>query len=330
MPLNSSPLISVVSPVYKAEAIVDLLVERLTYELSKITENFEIILVDDCGPDNSWAKIQKNSLMDKRVVGIKLSRNFGQHYAITAGLDHAKGEWVVVMDCDLQDRPEEIIKLYNKAQSGYDIVLARRYQRQDSILKKLSSKLFYKILSYLTGAKQDSTIANFGIYNRKVIEAVSNMRESIRVFPIMVRWVGFKSIAIDVVHAERAEGKSSYNFNKLFNLAIDIMLAYSDKPLRLTIKLGLLISFTAFLFTLYIVIRAISGGYTVLGYASIISSIWFLSGLIVFVLGVMGLYIGKIFQGVKNRPVYIIDSSLNLKAKNSIKESISSINFYEL
>ena len=136
------PFITVISPVYKAEFIIEELVRRNKLVLSKISEKFEIILIDDCGPDNSWAKICEESAKDPRVVGIKLSKNFGQHHAITAGLDYAKGEWIVVMDCDLQDQPEEIYKMVEEAQKGYDIVYGRRYQRKDTFFKKLFSKLF--------------------------------------------------------------------------------------------------------------------------------------------------------------------------------------------
>lgn len=305
------PLISIVSPVYKAEKIVDLLVQSICNEVSKITENFEIILVEDGSPDNSWAKIEENCQKDKRVKGIKLSRNFGQHYAITAGLDHTQGEWVVVMDCDLQDRPEEIPNLYNKAQEGYDVVLARRYQRQDSFFKRFFSWAFYKTLSYLTGVKHDAAVANFGIYHQKVIQAVCQMRESIRYFPTMVRWIGFKQTKLDVEHAERQEGKTSYNLKRLLNLALDIILAYSDKPIRLVIKAGFVISFMSFIFAVSIVIRYFLGEIAVSGYASLIVSIWFFSGLIMMTLGVIGLYIGKTFEGVKNRPIYIIGKKVN-------------------
>ncbi|WP_250629995.1 glycosyltransferase family 2 protein [Rhodoflexus caldus] len=305
------PLISIVSPVYKAEKIVDLLVRRVSSEVSKITTSYEIILVEDGSPDASWEAIEQNCLQDKRVKGIKLSRNFGQHYAITAGLDHAQGEWIVVMDCDLQDRPEEIINLYQKALGGYDIVLARRHERQDNFLKRFFSWSFYQVLSYLTGTKHDPAVANFGIYHRKVIQAVCQMRESIRVFPIMVRWTGFKTAKLDVIHSEREIGKTTYNFKRLLNLALDIMLAYSDKPIRLTIKLGLTISIIAFLFALFLLFEYVSGIITVPGYTSIIISIWFLSGLIIMTLGIVGLYVGKIFEGVRNRPIYIINTKLN-------------------
>lgn len=310
---STHPILSIVSPVYKSEALVDLLVQRLTATLKNITEDYEIILVEDCGGDNSWKKIEENAAKDNRIKAIQLSRNFGQHYAITAGLDYAKGEWVVVMDCDLQDRPEEIINLYNKAQEGYDIVLASRQERQDNFFKKSFSLLFYKVLTYLTGTPHDHTVANFGIYNRKVINALTQMRESIRYFPTMIKWVGFRSIVIPVFHAEREQGQSSYNMKKMLNLAIEIMLAYSDKPIRMMTKLGFIISIFSFLVAIIFLTNALNGKIAVMGYASIIISIWLLSGLIIFMLGITGLYVGKTFEGVKKRPIYLVNTKINIQ-----------------
>lgn len=304
--MPETPLISVVSPVYQAEKMVSQLVYRLKTVLPGISENYEIILVEDGGPDNSWEEILKQTRQDNRIKGIKLSRNFGQHYAITAGLDVCRGEWVVIMDCDLQDQPEEIPRLYQKALEGYQVVQAQRQNRQDNFFKKAASVLFYRILSYLTGSVQDSTIANFGIYQANVVKAICSLRESIRYFPSMVQWVGFKTTTLAVTHAGRPQGKTSYSYKRLFNLALDIMLAYSDKPIRLTIKAGLFISFFAMVFALVTVIRYFLGYISVMGYTSLIASIWFLSGLIISILGVVGLYVGKTFEGVKARPLYII------------------------
>ena len=153
--------LAIISPVYRAEKVLDQLVERIKVAVSPITADFEIILVDDYSPDSSWMKIEQLVQIHPEIKGIKLSRNFGQHYAITAGLDAAQGEWVVVMDCDLQDRPEEIPALYRKAQEGYDVVLAKRAARKDGFLKRMSSRVFYRTLAWLTGSKQDETIANF-------------------------------------------------------------------------------------------------------------------------------------------------------------------------
>jgi glycosyltransferase involved in cell wall biosynthesis len=301
------PFMSIVSPVYRADTMLDELVARIVANVAPITDNFEIILVDDRSPDNSWAGIEKQVSLDPRVKGLRLSRNFGQHRAISAGLDYSRGEWVVVMDCDLQDRPEEIPALLARAREGADMVLARRFQRQDTFFKRLFSQLFYGTLGYLTGSRQDSAIANFGIYHRKVIDAICAMRESARYFPTMARWVGFRVATLNVEHAERAEGTSSYNFKRLINLALDIILAYSDKPLRLTVKAGLVISATSFVGAIYMLIRAMEGKIQVLGYASLIVSIWFFSGLIILIVGVIGLYLGKTFEGVKNRPIYVVD-----------------------
>lgn len=306
------PLISIVSPVYKAENIIDELVKRLTIELNKITADYEIILVDDRSPDNSWDKMRQHCITDNRIKGIRLSKNFGQHHAITAGLDKCNGDWVVVMDCDLQDRPEEIIQLYNEAKNGYEIVFARRVLRQDSIIKKFSSKLFFKLFSYLSGIQQDGTISNFGIYSRKAINVITSLREPMRAFSPMARWVGFKKTAIDVTHAERYEGKTSYSWGKLIDLGLDIAIAYSDKPLKLAVKLGLSISLLALLYTIYNLYAYFTGIIKVPGFASIIISIWFLAGLIIFILGIVGLYIGKTFEGIKNRPIYIEDQTINL------------------
>ena len=305
-------LISVVVPVYHGERLTQELVDRLLKALSQLNSSFEIILIDDRSPDKSWEVINKICLADFRIKGIRLSRNFGQHYAISAGLENSKGEWVVVMDCDLQDRPEEIPSLFHKAQEGFQVVLARRFERKDNVLKKWFSRTFYKVLSYLTGSPIDPAVANFGIYHRKVVNSICSMRESIRFFPTMVKWVGFSTTHIDVEHAERAEGKTTYNLKKRLRLALEIILAYSDKPLRLAVKLGFLIAFLSFFAGIFALYKYLTGQIIVLGYASLIVSIWFLSGLMILIIGIAGLYIGKIFEGVKQRPIFIADEKINL------------------
>ncbi|GAC1605427.1 MAG: glycosyltransferase family 2 protein [Hymenobacter sp.] len=300
-------LLSVVSPVYRADVLVAELVQRLVQVLEQVTPDFEIILVDDRSPDESWDRIQAEAARDPRVRGLRLSRNFGQHQAITAGLDRALGEWVVVMDCDLQDRPEEIPALLARARQGYDLVLARRTDRQDTWGKQVLSRWFYCVLSYLTDARQDPAVANFGIYHRKVIAAVLAMRESIQYFPTLVRWVGFRLAYMPVQHAGRGAGRSSYSLSRRLNQGLEVIMANSDKPLRLAVKLGLLLSGGAFLFVPITLERYWVGHIYQPGYASLIISIWFFSGLLLSVLGMVGLYVGKTFEQVKNRPLYIID-----------------------
>lgn len=304
--------ISVVSPVYNAEKLVDTLVQRISDSVSKITSEFEIVLVDDFSPDNSWEKIKENCVKHSFVKGIKLSKNFGQQHALAAGMENAKGEWIVIMDCDLQDRPEEIPNLYNKANEGFDIVLASRVQRRDDIVKKLLSKYFYAVLGYLTGTKQDDTVANFAILSKKVVDAIKSMEDYYRYFPTMVKWVGFRLTTLRIQHADREDGKkSSYSYKKRLDLAVNTILSFSDKPLRLAVKLGLTISFITALYSIYAVILFFEGKVGVTGWTSLFISIWFFSGLIISVLGMVGLYLGKTFETVKHRPVYIIEEKLN-------------------
>ena len=303
--------ISIVIPLYRCEKSIPELVGRLKKTLSKISNNFEIIMINDFSPLSYWNIVETEAKMDKRIKGINFSRNFGQHYAITAGLEFASGDYIVVMDGDLQDQPEEILNLYNKIEEGYDIVFAKRRNRQDHFFKKLGSKFFYKILSYLTNTEQNSEIANFGIYDRKVIDSIIQMNDSVKYFPTMVRWVGFKKSSIYVAHSERPEGNSSYNFKSLLNLAFNVILSFSNKPLRLTVKLGLIISSVSFLSVLFFLYKFFIGDIEVLGYTSLIISIWLLSGVIITFLGMVGLYIGKIFDQVKGRPNYIINNKLN-------------------
>ncbi len=301
--------VSVVTPVYGCAASLEKLYGRLVSTLEKISGDFEIIMVNDASPDGAWETIRALAEKDRRVKGISLSRNFGQHRAITAGLDYAEGEWIVVMDCDLQDRPEEILKLYAKAQEGYDIVFGRRENRQDHYFKKLSSRLFYRIFDYFTETNTDESIANFSIISKKVLCALRKYKEQNRSYALFVNLLGFKRTDIEVEHARREEGKSSYTFSKLLNLAIDGIVSQSNKPLRLSIKLGFFISLSAILYAGWLVLRYLLYGINVEGWTSVMVSMYLISGMLFLNLGFLGLYIGKIFDETKNRPLYIVDET---------------------
>ncbi len=301
--------ISIVTPVYGCDVCLEKLYERLVTTLTQITENFEIIMVNDASPDNAWETIKELAQKDSRVKGINFSRNFGQHRAITAGLDHAQGNWVVVMDCDLQDQPEEIAKLYNKVQEGYDIVFGKRIQRKDTHFKQLGSKLFYKIYDYFTESKIDNTIANFSIVSSKVIEKLKTLREQNRSYPLFVNWIGFKRTNINIEHAKREEGKSSYTLKKLIDFAIDSIVSQSNKPLRLSIKFGFILSVLSLFYAGFLMIRYFVQGTPVEGWTSVMVSIYFIGGLLFANMGMLGLYIGKIFDETKNRPLYIIEET---------------------
>lgn len=304
--------LSIVSPVYRAEKMVHMLVERIVKTVSTITENYEIILVNDASPDASWQMIEQECALNNKVKGINFSRNFGQHYAITAGLHYAKGEWVVVMDCDLQDRPEEIPALYQKALEGYDIVYARRKQRQDKWLKRMTSRIFNAVLNWLSGSNKDKEVANFGVYSYKVIAEYNKIPEYARSFGSLIRYLGFKTTAIDVQHASRAEGKSSYTLQRMLKLTCDVIISNSNKPLRMAVGLGFGMSALSFLLALYNVVARMIGIISFPGYTTTVFSIWFVGGLMLFVMGILGLYIGKIFDQVKGRPNYIVRDKLNI------------------
>lgn len=309
---STAPTISVVTPVYCCASCLRELCRRLGETLSKTVDTYEIILIDDASPDEAWSTLRELCAADPRIKAVALSRNFGQHYAITAGLEQASGDWIVVMDCDLQDRPEEIAALYAKAQEGHDIVFARREERQDGWLKRSTSRAFIALLNWLSGADYDYRTANFGIYRRAVIDAVRSMGDRSRFFPTMVRWTGFRSTSIPVQHDARSEGRSAYSLRKLMRLAFDIVLSSSDKPLRLVALLGILVSIAAVGMTIYSLARYLHGDITVAGYTSVIASMWLLAGIVLFCMGIIGLYVGRVFESVKARPTFIVRERINV------------------
>lgn len=311
--MEKKPHISIVSPEYKGEKMVEQLVSRITTSVSTITDDFEIILVNDASPDNTWEEIEKVCAKDKRVKGLDLSRNFGQHYAITAGLNYANGDWVVVMDCDLQDRPEEIPNLYNKAMEGYDIVQARRVVKHVGWWKRMSSVWFHKVFDWLSGSKSDSGIANFGIYHQKVIAEFVKIPQQARSFGTIIDLLGYKKYYYDLEQDSRLEGKSSYTLFKLFKLAFDVIIAQTNRPLRFAVIIGFVMSFISFLLALYNLIAKFTGIITLQGYTTTIFSIWFVGGLLLFVMGIIGLYIGKIFDQVKGHPLYVVKDKVNFE-----------------
>ena len=304
--------ISVVSPVYRGEKMVGELVRRNVEALRTITEEYEIILVNDASPDESWREIEKECAKNPKVKGLNLSRNFGQHYAITAGLSYATGEWVVVMDCDLQDRPEDIPALYAKAQEGYDIVFARRVVKHVGWWKRFSSTAFHAVFDWLSGSHSDPTIANFGIYRKCVIAEYNKMPEQARLFKFLLEHLGFKRGTIEVEQDARAEGTSSYNLRRLLKLSFDVILSNSNKPLRMAVGLGFGMSFLSFLLAAYNVIAKLLGIIIVEGYTTTVFSIWFVGGLLLFVMGILGLYIGKIFDQVKGRQLFVVKDKINI------------------
>lgn len=306
---SAKPKLSVVVPVYGSDEVLPELYQRTATTLEKITPEFEFIFVNDASPDNAWQVIKELASKDRRIRGINLSRNFGQYPALTAGLSASRGEWVVVMDCDLQDQPEAIEQMYRKAQTGFFVVVGSRQKRHDSFLRRFVSWGFYTTLNYLTGRHHDGTFANFGIYHRKVIDAVLSLHDHMRYFSVMVRWVGFKTATVAVQHAPRKGGKSGYSFRKLFSLATDIILAYSERPLRLIIKVGMVVVLGSGAYLAFVLGRVFFAG-SVSSFEILMGSLWLIFGLLSTMLGVIALYLGKTFEETKKRPVFVVQEEI--------------------
>ena len=292
--------------------MLDELVQRIHASVSQLTDDYDIVLVNDSSPDNSWQKITEICSRDPKVKGINLSRNFGQPYAITAGLTYAQGKYVAVIDCDLQNKPEDLPALYRKALEGYDVVSARRVVRDDTLLKRLSSAVFHKAYDLLSGFDTDKTVAEFGIYSQKIVKVYCSIPEYSRSFVELIHTLGFRKSTVDVYHDHRLEGKSSYNLRRLLKLSYNSIISNSNRPLYIAVTLGMLMSAVSFLMAIYNVFAKFAGLNEVEGYTSTIFSIWFVGGLMLLMMGILGLYIGKIFDQVKGRPVFIVSDTLNV------------------
>ncbi len=305
-------LISVVSPVYRAEQIIDLLVQRISTELEQITPHFEIILVEDGSPDGSWQKIAENCQRDPRVKGIKLSRNFGQHYAITAGLTAARGEITILMDCDLQDDPAHIHRLLAEQQKGYEIVFTKRIKRKHSFFKAITAKIYNALFLLFSDKKYDINVGSLVLFTKKVRQHFVRIKDKDRLYIQILKWLGFAHTYIYVEHRERAEGVSTYSFLKLLKIAVQGWTSHSDKLLRLSIYLGFFLSFLSFLGIFLIVTLYFWQGFQS-GWASLAVLNLFSTGIILICIGIAGLYIGKTFEQSKHKPLFIIDEVLNTK-----------------
>jgi len=303
--------ISVVIPVYNEELIIHELIKRVKSNIEKITSEYEILLIDDGSLDSTWIKIEIESTLEPRVKALKFSRNFGHHYAITAGIEKSTGDYVVIMDGDLQDNPEAIPVLFNKVKENYDIVFVNRINRPEGKLYLLIQRLFYWLLRNLSGIKFDRRQANFSIIKRKVANAFLKFPEQSRFYVSTIKWLGFESTSIDFSHGNRFGGNPSYTIRKRMRLAFDIIFSFSNRPLVFAIYLGSVISGISFLTFIYLLIRSQISEFSVLGWASIICAIFFTSGLTLVILGIHGLYIGGIFSEVKRRPLFIVSEEKN-------------------
>lgn len=301
--------LSAVVPVYNEQLCIDELYDRLSAVLAKVADDCEIVFIDDGSVDSTWKLISELAKRDGKVVSIRFSRNFGHHYAITAGLDHCSGDWVVIMDADLQDAPEEIPRLYEKAlSSSADIVLAKRKSKKHGKIKQFLSVAFYAFLSKISDIRFDPEVGVFRLVSRRAVREMCKLRENSRFFPGVSQWVGFKTEYVDVEHRARFAGETKYPLSRQISLAANATLSFTDKPLKIAVYIGLLFSLLGAVHGASIIIRALMGQIAVMGYASLMSAILFVGGVTISTVGLTGLYVGRIFREVKNRPLYVIET----------------------
>lgn len=306
MNTSTSPSISVVVPVYGCIGCLDQLCHQLEEALTTITSRFEIILVDDRSPDNAWSQIPALQAAHPSVKGIRLSRNFGQHIAITAGLAAARGDYVVVMDCDLQDPPSLIPALYAKLQEGYDMALAKRVERSHSPFRLFAAKAYFKLMSKLTDEEVDGSYGSFSMLSRRVIDGFLLFEEKERHYLFILRWLGFRIGSVDYVHQERHAGRSSYTLGRLLRHAVDGLLFQASVLLRWIVGLGFLFALSGMATAAYLAWRNIFYG-ALPGWTSLAVLILVSTGAILISLGIIGLYVGKVFDQAKQRPLYVVD-----------------------
>jgi polyisoprenyl-phosphate glycosyltransferase len=301
--------ISVVVPVYGCRDCLPALHERLTAALLAITPSYEIVLVDDCDRQGSWEMVERLARADRALRAYRLSRNFGQHAAITAGLAQCTGRWAVVMDCDLQDPPEQIGELYRAAKGGCDVVLARRRRKGHSLFRRLAARVYFGLLRMLSSAQLDGEFGTFSIISRKVIDAFLRFQDQDRHYLFILNWLGFRTAIIEYEHAARHSGESAYSLGALLRHALGGLFFQTTVLLRWIVYFGLWVSFAGFLLALYYVYMYFAHD-VYPGFTSLAVLILLVGGVIIMSTGVAGLYVGKVFDQVKARPLYVIDQAI--------------------
>ena len=298
-------MLSVVIPVYGCADCLVALHSRLTDSVRSITDEYEFVFVDDRSLDNGWAVLERLARQDEHVRAYRLSRNFGQDAAITAGLSRARGDWVVVMDCDLQEAPEDIPRMWAAAGEGYDIVRSTRRGWRHSAFRRWTSRV-YRRLTLETDVRPD--YSNFSLLSRRVVDAFLRLRDRDREYMIALDWLGFDSATIEIEHHQRHAGESGYTFRRLVRVALDGMFFRSTVLLRLVVLLGFVVALAGLIVAGFeIADYFIEAQKRVPGYTSLAVLLLLLAGFIIVSVGIVGLYVGRIFEQVKNRPLFLID-----------------------
>ncbi|HIV02712.1 MAG TPA: glycosyltransferase family 2 protein [Candidatus Aphodoplasma excrementigallinarum] len=312
---------SIIVPLYNEELVIEETYKRLTEVMQSTKEPYELVFVNDGSRDKTEQLAKEILARDKHVCLINFSRNFGHQTAITAGMDNARGQAVVVIDADLQDPPEVILQMIEKWKQGYDVVYGKRLARKgETAFKKVTAKVFYRFLSSMTNIDIPTDTGDFRLIDRKVCDAMKTIEEKNRYIRGLVSWVGFKQTSVEYVREERFAGETKYPLKKMLKFASDAITSFSDKPLRIAAYLGNAISLVSFLYLLYVVIRKLTVGDFGEGWASIVAISLFFNGVVLIVLGIIGEYIGRIYDECKNRPLYIIDEKIGFEERNDVEK----------
>jgi glycosyltransferase involved in cell wall biosynthesis len=302
------PLISIVVPCYNEEAVIEYFFREMMRELEKLEVDWEIICVDDGSCDRTLYGLLEIARSNSRIKVIKLTRNFGKESALTAGLEASVGDVVVPVDADLQDPPELIGLMLEKWREGYDVVYGARKSRvNDSLAKRVTAEKFYWLYNKLSTVTMPANTGDFRLMDRKVVERLSELPERTRFMKGLFAWLGYESTAVEYDRPARAEGRTSWNYWKLWNYALDGLTSFSTMPLRVWTYLGIVVSLLSFVYALFLIIRTLVIGVDVPGYASLMAVMLFLGGIQLISLGVIGEYLGRVFVEVKQRPVYLIE-----------------------
>lgn len=305
--MSKFPDLSIVVPFYNESESIEIFFQRVVPILKKTNLDFEIVCVNDGSRDDTFEKLQQQKKKNNFIRIVNFSRNFGKEAALTAGIDFSEGNAVIPMDCDMQDPPELIPQMIEKWKKGADVVLAKRADRSnDDFLKRTTAKWFYKIYNWLSEIELPENVGDFRLMDRKVVDAVRNLREQKRFMKGLFAFVGFKTVTIEYKRPPRAKGATSWSYWKLWNYAIDGITSFSTFPLKVCMYLGFLVTTISFLKGLWIICRTMFFGVDVPGYASLMTAILFFGGLQMFCLGIIGEYIGRIYTEAKQRPIYIV------------------------
>lgn len=299
--------LSIVIPVFGCEGCLTALHSRLTASIEPLTRDYELIFIDDRSVDRSWAVLQELTARDPRVKLLRLSRNFGQHAAITAGLAESAGRWTIVMDCDLQDPPEEIPMLYAKALEGFEVVLCRRRRRRQSILRRIAGSGYHRLRNILVRGDAYTNYTNFSVLSRKVVDAFLTLRDKDRQYLLIVQWLGFRHAEVEIEQDDRFDGRSAYSLSALIRVAVDGMFFQSTVLLRWIVYGGFALAALGVLLAGYTFMVFVTG-HPLPQWTALPMLILALTGFIIISTGVTGLYVGKIFTQVKGRPLYVIDT----------------------